>query len=124
MSIAEPISASIAELSVAERSVDRLFASSTLNPRVKLEPLMGRWALWPHLMPPAQFALNLAFRLLPGLRSFTENPAVHATAASNPTLFGGPFLESEVDSEKLVLKHGSLRRTLDFKNLTVVDSHN
>ena len=39
-------------------------------------------------------------------------------------LFGGPFLESEVDSEKLVLKHGSTRRTLDFKNLTVVDSQN
>jgi hypothetical protein len=39
-------------------------------------------------------------------------------------LFGGPFVESEVDSEKLVLKHGSSRRTLDFKNLTVVDSRN
>jgi hypothetical protein len=34
-------------------------------------------------------------------------------------LFGGPFLEAAVDSEKLVLKHGSLRRTLDFRTLTV-----
>jgi hypothetical protein len=34
-------------------------------------------------------------------------------------LFGGPFLEAAVDSEKLVLKHGSLRRTLDFRALTV-----
>jgi len=34
-------------------------------------------------------------------------------------LFGGPFLEAAVDSETLVLKHGQLRRTLDFKNLTV-----
>jgi hypothetical protein len=39
-------------------------------------------------------------------------------------LFGGPFVESEVDSQKVVLKHGALRRTLDFKSLTVVDSRN
>jgi hypothetical protein len=37
-------------------------------------------------------------------------------------LFGGPFLESGVDSQKLILKHGTMRRTLDFKNLTVVDN--
>jgi hypothetical protein len=36
-------------------------------------------------------------------------------------LFGGPFLESEVDSEKLSIRHGSLRRTLDFRALTVRD---
>ena len=36
-------------------------------------------------------------------------------------LFGGPFVESDVDSQKMVLKHGTMRRTLDFKNLTVVD---
>ena len=34
-------------------------------------------------------------------------------------LFGGPFLEADVDSERLLLKHGKLRRTLDFKTLTV-----
>jgi len=39
-------------------------------------------------------------------------------------LFGGPFVESEVDSQKMILKHGSLRRTLDFKDLTVVDNQN
>ncbi len=37
-------------------------------------------------------------------------------------LFGGPFLEAAVDSEQLILKYKNLRRTLDFKNLTVVDS--
>ena len=37
-------------------------------------------------------------------------------------LFGGPFLEADVDSERLLLKHGKLRRTLDFKTLTVSDS--
>lgn len=38
-------------------------------------------------------------------------------------LFGGPFLEAQVDSERLVMKHGTLRRTLDFKSLTVVDAN-
>jgi hypothetical protein len=37
-------------------------------------------------------------------------------------LFGGPFVEAGVDSEQLTLKYGKLRRTLDFRNLTVVDS--
>jgi hypothetical protein len=39
-------------------------------------------------------------------------------------LFGGPFVEAEVDSQKMIVKHGALRRTLDFKNLTSVDSQN
>jgi hypothetical protein len=37
-------------------------------------------------------------------------------------LFGGPFLEAAVDSERLTLKYDKMRRTLDFRDLTVVDS--
>jgi hypothetical protein len=37
-------------------------------------------------------------------------------------LFGGPFVEAGVDSEQLTLKHGKMRRTLDFRTLTVTDS--
>jgi hypothetical protein len=37
-------------------------------------------------------------------------------------LFGGPFLNAGVDSEQLILTHGSKRRTLDFKSLRVTDS--
>jgi hypothetical protein len=36
-------------------------------------------------------------------------------------LFGGPFLQAAVDSEQLVMRHGSLRRTLDFRKLSVID---
>ncbi|MDE3198422.1 MAG: hypothetical protein KGN84_18885, partial [Acidobacteriota bacterium] len=36
-------------------------------------------------------------------------------------LFGGPFLEAAVDSEQLTLKYGTMRRTLDFRTLTVRD---
>jgi hypothetical protein len=44
-------------------------------------------------------------------------PSVNGKALDydNWPLFGGPFLEAAVDSGKLVLKHGSLRRTLDFR---------
>lgn len=34
-------------------------------------------------------------------------------------LFGGPFLEASVDSQRLSMKHGSLRRTLDFQKLKI-----
>ena len=37
-------------------------------------------------------------------------------------LFGGPFLQAEVDSERLVMQHGPLKRTLDFRALTVTDN--
>ncbi len=36
-------------------------------------------------------------------------------------LFGGPFVEAAVDSEQLTLKYGTMRRTLDFRRLTVTD---
>jgi hypothetical protein len=36
-------------------------------------------------------------------------------------LFGGPFVEAAVDSQRLLLKYGSMRRTLDFRTLTVID---
>jgi hypothetical protein len=37
-------------------------------------------------------------------------------------LFGGPFVEAAVDSEVLVLKYRQMRRTLDFRRLTVTDA--
>jgi hypothetical protein len=37
-------------------------------------------------------------------------------------LFGGPFMESAVDSEQLTLKYGKMRRVLDFRSLTVTDT--
>jgi hypothetical protein len=37
-------------------------------------------------------------------------------------LFGGPFLEADVDGERLTMKYGSRRRTLDFRTLSVSES--
>jgi hypothetical protein len=36
-------------------------------------------------------------------------------------LFGGPFLEAAKDSQVLVMKYHNLRRTLDFRTLTITD---
>jgi len=38
-------------------------------------------------------------------------------------LFGGPFLHADVDSETLTMTYGTMRRTLDFKHLTITKSH-
>jgi hypothetical protein len=37
-------------------------------------------------------------------------------------LFGGPFLEATVDSQQLIMKHGKLRRTLDFRSLSITQN--
>lgn len=80
------------ELADAPLTLETCREAAWLKPTVKLEPLMDRWPLWPHLLPPAQYAMNLAGRLLPLLRSFVANPDVHAQASLDPMLFGGPFV--------------------------------
>lgn len=64
-----------------------------LREDTKLEPLVDGWYAWPHLLSPAQQAMNLAFRYLPMIRSFVANPDVHAIAAKDPLMFGGPFVD-------------------------------
>ncbi len=64
-----------------------------LRPQVKLEPLVCGWYVWTHLLCPLQHALNLVYRQLPLLRSFVENSALHLSAAADPSLFGGPFVD-------------------------------
>jgi len=41
---------------------------------------------------------------------------------SNWPLFGGPFLEASKDSQMLTIKYHQMRRTLDFRSLTVTDT--
>ncbi|MDQ2949410.1 MAG: hypothetical protein M3Y27_26310, partial [Acidobacteriota bacterium] len=36
-------------------------------------------------------------------------------------LFGGPFLQADVDSERLTIRYGDMRRELNFRTLTVVN---
>ena len=66
------------------------------------------------------------FRSLRGkMLEFTygETPKVNGVPLdySHWPLFGGPFVEAEVDSAQLLLKYGTMRRSLDFRTLTVKD---
>ncbi len=81
---------------------------------------------------PLEFKLSTApsveFRSLRGkMLSFTygEIPRVNGAPLDyrHWPLFGGPFVEAAVDSEQLTLKYGSMRRVLDFRRLTVTDTH-
>ncbi len=72
-------------------------------------------------------APSVRFRSLRGkMLEFTygQTPLVNGVAVDYPhwPLFGGPFVEAAVDSEQLILKYGKMRRTLDFRRLTVTDS--
>jgi hypothetical protein len=79
---------------------------------------------------PLRFSLDskpsVAFRSLRGRElAFTvgQTPTVDGRPLDygNWPLFGGPFLEAAPDSKTLLMKHGSLRRFLDFRNNTVRD---
>ena len=63
-----------------------------LRPEAKIEPLVGRWYAWPHLISPVQAALNLVHRQIPVLRSFLANASIHLAASEDPELFAGPFV--------------------------------
>jgi hypothetical protein len=56
--------------------------------------------------------------------TYDDAPRVNGTPLdyAHWPLFGGPFLEAPVDSEILILKYGPMRRTLDFRQLTVTDT--
>jgi len=64
-----------------------------LKPSIKMELLLDRWLAWPHLVPPVQYAMNLAFRYVPAMQSFVNNPKMHVAASSDPAMFGGPFMD-------------------------------
>lgn len=74
-----------------------------LRPGTKIEPLVCRWYAWPHLIPPAQLALNLAFRYIPILKSFAASPSAHMAAAKDPAFLGAPFANLTGDDVGAVL---------------------
>jgi L-ascorbate metabolism protein UlaG (beta-lactamase superfamily) len=64
-----------------------------LKPDVQLEPLVDRWYAWSHLIAPATAARNVTERHLAIMDSYIASPDLHATAARNPKLAGGPFID-------------------------------
>ena len=64
-----------------------------LKPNLVMEPLVGRWYAWPHLISPATLAMNIANSQTKIMESFIKAPQVHAAAVRNPAMRGGPFLD-------------------------------
>jgi L-ascorbate metabolism protein UlaG (beta-lactamase superfamily) len=64
-----------------------------LKPNVQVEPLIDHWYAWPHLIPPATAARNITERHLKIMDSYINTPQIHATAAKNPKMLGGPFID-------------------------------
>ncbi len=63
-----------------------------LRQNVIAEPLIDRWYAHPHLIAPATAARNLVEKQLSIMESYLRAPHIHASAAMNPALAGGPFI--------------------------------
>jgi L-ascorbate metabolism protein UlaG (beta-lactamase superfamily) len=61
------------------------------------QPLVHHWYAWPHLLSPATAAMNIAERHRTIMESYIQAPHVHAAAARNPALLGGPFIDYKED---------------------------
>jgi L-ascorbate metabolism protein UlaG (beta-lactamase superfamily) len=70
-------------------STERLY----LRHNVQVEPLIDHWYAWPHLIPPATAARNITERHMRIMDSYINAPQVHASAAKNPKMLGGPFID-------------------------------
>ncbi len=70
-----------------------------LKPRAKLQPLSCRWPAWPHLLAPAQHAMNIAYRHASNRRSFVTTPSVlmWPRVAILRKMLGGPFVPRRRD---------------------------
>jgi L-ascorbate metabolism protein UlaG (beta-lactamase superfamily) len=64
-----------------------------LKSNVQVEPLFGQWYAWPHLIPPATAARNVAERHMKIMDSYISAPVLHANAVRNPKMRGGPFID-------------------------------
>lgn len=64
-----------------------------LKPNVVIEPLVGKWYAWAHLISPATAAMNVVKRHLKIMTSYIQSPQIHAAAVLNPKMLGGPFMD-------------------------------
>ncbi|WP_400771374.1 MBL fold metallo-hydrolase [Methylosinus sporium] len=60
---------------------------------VCVEPLVGRWLAWPHVMSPVTQSLHLLNYQITTLDSYLANPGIHETSCRNPKLLGGAFVD-------------------------------
>jgi L-ascorbate metabolism protein UlaG (beta-lactamase superfamily) len=99
-----------------------------LKSNVVIEPLFDKWYAWSHLISPATAAMNIVGRHLAIMDSFIMAPQIHESAAKNPKMRGGPFMDLEagyVDEVKK-LKENTLRSQADLillaKNINALNA--
>lgn len=68
-----------------------------LKANVQLEPLINSWYAWPLLVAPATLAMITSNAHLRILESFVRSPDLHRSAAKNPKMRGGPFMDYDGD---------------------------
>lgn len=76
-----------------------------LKPNVVIEPLIGRWYAWPHLISPATAAMNIVGRHIKIMNSYIQSEQIHVAAVKNPKMLGGPFIDyktSRVEDIKML----------------------
>jgi L-ascorbate metabolism protein UlaG (beta-lactamase superfamily) len=66
-----------------------------LEQNIQVEPLVDQWYAWSHLISPATAARNLTERHFKIMDSYISSPQIHANAAKNPKLAGGPYIDYE-----------------------------
>jgi L-ascorbate metabolism protein UlaG (beta-lactamase superfamily) len=62
-----------------------------------VEPLIGKWWAWSHLISPAAASLHLAHYQIPALESYLLDPESHVRACRDPELIGGAFVDISPD---------------------------
>jgi L-ascorbate metabolism protein UlaG (beta-lactamase superfamily) len=64
-----------------------------LDDSTAVEPLVNKFVAWSHVMSPVPYSLHLQHYQLGVLRSYLEDPQVHARACEDPKLRSGPFVD-------------------------------
>ncbi|MBX9857268.1 MAG: MBL fold metallo-hydrolase [Gemmatimonadaceae bacterium] len=64
-----------------------------LRADVQIEPLVDHWYAWSHLISPATLARNITHRHFRIMDSYLSAPELHANAAKDPRMLGGPFID-------------------------------
>lgn len=88
------------------------------KPNLVVEPLFDRWYAWSHLISPATSAMNVLNRHLKILNSYIQNPHIHAAAAKNPKMRGGPFVDfkgTRVEEARVLLKETEAKKAYQLE---------
>jgi len=71
-----------------------------LKRNVMVEPLIDQWYAWTHIVSPATAAMNIVGRHLRIMESYVAAPEAHRSAAANPEMAGGPFVDYRIDRSR------------------------